>query len=145
VFKNTRKQGDFGLGLAIATFAALGHTVAVPLTDNQDYDLVVDMNGRLGRVQVRTTQFVRHGSYCVSLSTKGGNRTSVGKVRYFDPEKVDYLFVLTGHGDRYSFPAPSITCRSSITLTGKYDEYRLDVGNPLVPGATDDDRCRYGP
>jgi hypothetical protein len=131
VFRNTKKQGDYGLAMAVATFAALGYTVSVPLTDSQDYDLVIDFGERLARVQVKTTPYIRNGHYGVSLSVKGGNRTSVGTVRYFSGEKVDYVFVLTGSGDKYLLPAASIRCKSSINLCATYDQYRLDVGNPL--------------
>ena len=37
--KNSKKQGDIGLGIAIGWFATQGYTVCVPLTDSQDYDL----------------------------------------------------------------------------------------------------------
>lgn len=40
--KNSRKQGDAGLGIAIGWFAKQEWTICFPLTDNQDYDLVVE-------------------------------------------------------------------------------------------------------
>ena len=45
--KNTRKQGDVGVGAAIAYFTEQGYMVAVPLTDNQDYDLVIEIHKEL--------------------------------------------------------------------------------------------------
>ena len=53
-YRNTKKQGDVGLGAAIAFFSNLGYTVATPLTDSQNYDLVVDMDEGLKKVQVKT-------------------------------------------------------------------------------------------
>lgn len=71
--KNTKKQGDVGLGLAIGWFTSQGHTVCVPLTDSQDYDLVVDIDGKLQKVQVKTTTYkAPSGAYSVGLSVKGG-------------------------------------------------------------------------
>jgi hypothetical protein len=46
-FRNSKKQGDWGLGSAIAWFTAQGYTVALPITDSQHYDLIVDIEGRL--------------------------------------------------------------------------------------------------
>lgn len=39
---NPRKQGNAGLGIAIAYFSRIGVDVAIPLTDTQRYDLVID-------------------------------------------------------------------------------------------------------
>ena len=47
--KNSKAQGDIGLSQAIAYFAKEGYTVCIPLTDSQDYDLIVE-NGKLWRV-----------------------------------------------------------------------------------------------
>jgi HJR/Mrr/RecB family endonuclease len=52
---NTKKQGDVGLGQAIAWFTRNSYTVSLPLTDSQDYDLIVDKDNVLYRVQVKTT------------------------------------------------------------------------------------------
>jgi hypothetical protein len=53
--KNSKKQGDVGMGVAIGYFAARGITVCIPLTDSQDYDLVIDLDDVLKKVQVKTT------------------------------------------------------------------------------------------
>lgn len=44
---NSKKQGDIGMCYAMAYYAKLGWTVSVPVTDSQDYDLVVDNGTRL--------------------------------------------------------------------------------------------------
>ena len=46
--KYTNKHiGNAALGTAIGYFTNAGYTVSIPLTDTQDYDLIVDMNGVL--------------------------------------------------------------------------------------------------
>ena len=37
--------GNAALGTAIGYFTNEGHTVSIPLTDTQDYDLLVDIKG----------------------------------------------------------------------------------------------------
>ena len=54
--KNSRKQGDVGLGYAIAYFTKIGATVCSPLTDNQKYDLVFEENDILKKISIRTTK-----------------------------------------------------------------------------------------
>ena len=60
------KQGNIGLGQAIAYYTLKGFPVMIPLNDTQKYDLVIDVNGILNRVSVKTTQFKeRTGNYAV--------------------------------------------------------------------------------
>lgn len=123
---NTKKQGDIGLGVAIGWFAKKGYTVSIPLTDSQEYDLVVDINNSLKRIQIKTTQYKRDGNYSVSLTTKGGNKSGTGKIKKFDKELVDILWILTNDKEVYLLPTKNVKSTSSITLSSKYDEYRCE-------------------
>ncbi len=115
--KNSKQQGDAGLTTAIAWFDGNGYRVSIPLTDSQDYDLVVDDGDRLYRVQVRTTYYQPYEAiYQVHLIVSGGNRSGTGKAKYFDPKKVEFLFVLTDTGDKFLIPCDEITTRKSINL-----------------------------
>ena len=125
--RNSKKQGDVGLGIAIGYFAQQGFTVCIPLTDSQDYDLVFESeDGTLQRVQVKTSRCrTRTGSCQVELRTKGGNKTGTGKTKVFDPSTVDYLFAVVGSGERYLIPAKLCPTRS-INLGGpKWAGYRV--------------------
>jgi hypothetical protein len=97
------------------------------LTDSQDYDLVVGLQGGLSRVQVKTTSYRKAPGrpFYVSLSVKGGNRSSVGRVKPFDPEAVDHVFVLTSKGQRYLIPSSQIRTKHSLTLGAKYRSFRI--------------------
>jgi len=123
---NSRKQGDVGLGSAIGWFTANGYTVCIPLTDNQDYDLVVEKDHGMQKVQVKTTtQKLPSGAYEVELRTKGGNKSGDGKEKSFESTAVDYLFVITEKGDRYLIPANKVITKSTISVGSKYDEYKI--------------------
>ena len=122
--KNTRKQGDVGLGAAIAFFTQKGITVCVPLTDNQEYDLIVD-DGRLLRIQVKTTYSkTPSGNYIVTLKTSGGNK-SRQMVKKFDSSQCDKLFILTESNEKYLIPTSVLDITNSITLGKKYDQYKM--------------------
>ncbi len=125
LFKNTKKQGDMGLGEAIYYFTSIGYTVGIPLTDSQDYDLMVDGEFGLKRVQVKTCSYKRR-EYEVNLSVKGGNRTSKGKIKRFDNTQSDYIFiVVTQTSDRYLIPSKELTAKHNLVLGPKYKKYLL--------------------
>lgn len=123
--RNSKKQGDVGLGNAISWACKHGFTVAIPLTDSQDYDLIIDQNGKLLRVQVKTTRYFRKGCYVVSLSVNGGNRSGTGKTKKLDVTAVDAIFVLCENGDEYFIPVWDEMPRTGINLSSLYSKYKL--------------------
>ena len=125
---NSKKQGDIGMCYAMAYYAKLGWTVSVPVTDSQDYDLIVDSGTRLFKVQVKTTRCkAPSGNYIASLTTNGGNRSGSGKTKKFNDNSSDLLFVLTETGDCYSIPTSDISTTTVVTLCEKYLPYRVTL------------------
>jgi hypothetical protein len=124
--RNPRLQGEIGLGAAIAWFTANGYCVAIPLADNQPYDLVVDGPDGLQRVQVKTTtrRQPKYGSYVVQLETAGGNQ-SFHTRKPFDNTAVDLLFVLADDGSRWLFPTHAITAKRALNLSPRYVAHRM--------------------
>lgn len=125
--KNTKKQGDIGLGKAIAIFSQMGYTVSIPLTDSQDYDLIVDIENKIYRVQVKTTMFkTTHGIYQINLAIKGGNKSS-NTIKKFDNKIVDALFVLTEIGDMYFIPSNDVNCKHCLNLGKDKLKYKIKL------------------
>lgn len=121
--KNTKKQGDVGLGAAIGWYTENEYTVSIPLTDSQDYDLVVGEFGKmLRKVQVRTTRYLGkggNGAFEASLTMKGGNQSWGGVIKKLtECEDIDDFFILTGDGKKYLIPRLDIVGRSTIRLGG---------------------------
>lgn len=114
--KNSKVQGDIGLSSAIKTFSMLGATISVPLTDSQDYDLIVDIDGKINRVQVKTTSFKQNNNYSVHLTVQGGNRSWNGVRKKLKEDAVELLYVLTSDGKEYIFPWKEVCSKSSISL-----------------------------
>jgi PD-(D/E)XK endonuclease len=135
---NPRQQGDLGEASAIEWLTAMGATVLTPLGHSPDYDLVADANGRLLRVQVKTSTRVTATPsggrrWAVALATRGGNRSWNGVVKTLDPGRVDYLFALTGDGRRWFIPSTMLDARSAVMLGGpKYAEYEIEPGRAIT-------------
>ena len=117
-----RNIGNAGLSLAIAYFGAHGHTVSIPLNDTQEYDLIVDIGGKLNKVQVKTTNCVNeNGSYLVSLrSISGTTRKAYKTVK---DTNVDILFCVCGDGTMYSIPKSAVKNTSVMSLRKEKSKY----------------------
>ena len=125
---NSKKQGDIGMCYAMAYYAKLGWTVSVPVTDSQDYDLVVDNGTRLFKVQVKTTKSISpSGNYVVNRRTMGGNLSGAGKYKDFSENSSDLLFALTDSGDCYSIPKSEISAVNAVALGERYLPYRVTL------------------
>lgn len=119
-------QGNLGLGRAIAYYTANCIPVLIPLNDTQKYDIAIDREG-LKRVSVKTTQHqTSNGNYEVSLKNCGGS-SGASKIRHFDNSTCDILFIVVVTGDMYEVPSSEITVKGSLTLTDKWDKYKVSL------------------
>ncbi len=136
---NRRRQGDLGETSAIEWLTRIGATVFIPLGHSPDSDLVAELDGRLLRIQVKTsTQLTTtpdgYLRYLVTLATNGGNQSWNRRTKKLDPSRVDYVFALTAEGRRWMIPAPVLEARNALTLGGpKYAEYEIDSTAPIRP------------
>jgi hypothetical protein len=129
------EQGDIGEMSAMHWLASKGARVAVPVGHNNHWDVVAELEGRLLRVQVKTSSYLRHGRWQITLCTRGGNRSWNGVVKTLDPSRFDYLFVHVGDGRRWFIPAARVEVGSGMALGGpKYSMFEVEPGEPL-PGA----------
>lgn len=72
-FSSNKEKGNSGLGMAIAYFSSNGYVVSIPLNDTQDYDLVIEKDGKLAKVQVKATGCkTKNNIYQLSLKSCGG-------------------------------------------------------------------------
>lgn len=122
--KNTKTQGDIGVGQAIAWFTRNGYTVSIPLTDNQAYDLIVDKDNQIYRVQVKTTKFKKHNHFYISLIVKGGNK-SCSTAKRFDHDIVELLFIFTNDNEQYLIPTKEINRKQTLSLGLTYQKFRV--------------------
>lgn len=121
--KNTRKQGDVGLGQAIAYFTGMGYSVSIPLTESQRYDLIVDDGDQLYRIEVKTTRHKKGNAFVVLLSTQGGNQSWDRTIRKFSSKDADYLFITTEEGTAYLVPSSVVDDKGSLRLGLKCEQY----------------------
>lgn len=123
------KQGNIGLGQAIAYYMSKGYIVLLPINDTQPYDLAVDkMDGNgLQRVSVKTTKSKKSNSsnFSVDLRSSGGNRSRYTN-KAFDNSSCDIVFVYTIENDIWEFPSKEILVKNAISLCEElYGQYKI--------------------
>lgn len=123
VFNTNKEKGNTSLGIAIAYYSSNGYTVSIPLNDTQDYDLVVDKDNVLTKVQIKSSACkTKYGNYQIALKSCGGTKGKMYKTVI--ETKVDDLFILTEDLKIYIIPIKEITNKSTLTICNKYDKYR---------------------
>jgi hypothetical protein len=117
--------------------ASQGATIAIPVFHSPNWDLIAELEGRPLRVQVKTCiNNPSPGRWAVQLSTRGGNQSWNGVIKYLDSSRCDYVFVLVGDGRRWFIPTDALECRSGLTLGGpKYSGFEIEPGRPILADA----------
>lgn len=103
----------------------------LPFNDTQKYDLVIEKDGKLQRVSVKTTQGTNNSGkyYKVQMKNSGGG-SHKSTIRNFDNTTCDIVFIVTVEGTMYEIPSNLINVNSSLTLNEDWNNYivTLDWG-----------------
>src|SRR5258708_8879001 len=71
-----KQKGDMALGRAINYFLTNSYEVCLPIGDKRDYDLVIEKDGLLSRVQVKYGGVYNEPSKCpVGARVNGGHQS----------------------------------------------------------------------
>lgn len=123
VFNSNKEKGNSSLGIAIAYYSSNGYTVSIPLNDTQDYDLIVDKEDKLKKVQIKSTSCkTKYGNYQVALKSCGGTKGKTYKTVI--ETNIDEVFILTENLEIYIIPINELSNKSTLTICDKYKKYR---------------------
>jgi hypothetical protein len=126
-----RRLRDSGTAIAAAWFMLCGCNVAFPV-EPAHYDLLVSLDNIVERVQVKTTTYKRKkDGWSVSVGRRpysAGNREP--KIPY-DPDGLDYFFIVDGELTMYLIPSRVLVGRVSILLRS-YTGYVVGTARSLL-------------
>lgn len=126
IFKSNKEKGNAGLGIAIAYYSTNGYTVSIPLNDTQDYDLIVDKNNVLKKVQVKATSCkTKYNKYQVALKSCGGTKGETYKT--IIDTKIDKVFIVTDTMEMFIIPIEEIKNKTTLNLCEKYEKNRVKI------------------
>ena len=110
----TKQQGNFTELKCLAGFVEQGCNVSIPYGEDSKYDFIADINGKLIRVQVKTSspQDENAEAICFSCRSTHKNFKGVANVRY-SPDDVDYFAT---YWNNKVFLVPIKECSTQKTL-----------------------------
>ena len=121
-----KEKGDVALGQAINYFMLNGYEVCLPIGDKRNWDIIVEKDDNIKRVQVKFA-----GLYSRDGKCKAGLRITGGNQSYFTTKKYsqndfDLLFIYSAKGNKYCLPWKDVTVRNEITIEdSKYKQYEV--------------------
>jgi hypothetical protein len=95
--RTTQRKGDTAVTQAIASFTKLGYDVSIPVTESAAYDLVIDIDGDLFRLQVRYS-----GGREVELRRVHSNSKGY-VIKKTKINAYDWLYILNQNGQEFLY------------------------------------------
>jgi PD-(D/E)XK endonuclease len=121
--------------IAIAWFAVRGLPVAVP-AETRVYDLLVTFPEGIKRVQVKSSICrSRTGTWMVIVGRRPYSLDKTASIAPYDPDSLDYFFVIAGDGAIYLLPSRVVAGRTRISIRN-YAEYRVGDASSLLATAS---------
>lgn len=117
--------------IALSWFALRGYPTAVPI-EPQEYDLLATFAGGIQRVQVKSgTHQVANGRWQVGISRRPYVLDKTAAKIPYDPDSLDYFFVVDGAGSLYLIPSRVVAGRLTI-YADHYSLYRVGDASSLL-------------
>jgi hypothetical protein len=116
--------------IATAWLTVRGVSVAVPV-EAQEYDLLASFPDGIRRVQVKSTTTRQHGKWAVGVARRPYSTGTNAKRVPYDPDSVDYFFVINGDGAIYLIPSQVLAGRTTVYVD-TYSQYRVGDASSLL-------------
>ncbi len=118
--------------IAIAWLTLRGVPVAVP-AKSEEYDLLASFPSGIRRVQVKSTTNRSAGKWLVGVGRRPYAKDRVASKIPYDPDSLDYFFLINGEGAIYLIPSQVLAGRTAVYLD-TYAEYLVgDAASLLRP------------
>lgn len=111
---DTKGIGNIGEAKVLCKFVELGIPVYLPFGDNERSDLIADFNGKLNRIQVKTSVKAENGKMIFDLTSSTTHRSNGVRHKYTDNE-IDFFACYNIARDKI-FLVPVDEPRSAITI-----------------------------
>lgn len=110
-----RHLREAGASIAAAWFTLCGKAVLFPI-EPAIYDLVVSMESGFTRVQVKTTTYYSKNGWMITVGRRPYSIRKDAPLVPYDPDVIDYFFMVDGELNLYLIPSRVIAGRVAILL-----------------------------
>ena len=123
---NTKSIGDFGEAKVLAKFLELGYDVYLPFGENTRVDMIIDIDGELYKIQVKTCSKVHNGCSKFNLLT-GCYRSGYdgAYLHKYDNTQIDYFALYNIELDEIYFVHINEANSSSIWIRNHESKTKL--------------------
>ena len=112
----SKQKGNLTELQCITSFYELGYTVSIPYGENSRYDFIADVQGKLLRVQVKTSSIAEDKSY-IEFSCRSSRSNASGCYnRSYTSEEIDY-FATYYDGHCYLVPVRECSTAKKLRFT----------------------------
>ena len=123
-------KGDISKAFVIAKLLKEGYRVLEPLSENSRYDLVVELNGKFIRIQVKTIYYKNDFQVYEMVCYSTTRRNKVHIKNKYTSEEIDFIVGYNLDKDEiYTFPIRDIAGRNQILFR---ETRRANQHTPLV-------------
>ncbi|MBR1802567.1 MAG: hypothetical protein IJ777_01145 [Clostridia bacterium] len=124
---NSKMIGNIGEAKVLCKFVELGIPVYVPFGDNEKADLVADFNGKLNKIQVKTSIKTENGGMVFDLTSSTKHRKN-GTRHVYTADEIDYFACYSIARDKVFLIKVRDAPNTSLTI--RYEKPK----NNQVPG-----------
>ena len=112
-----KQKGNLTELQCLTAFYQEGCHVSLPYGENSRYDMIVDVQGKLIRVQVKTSSLKKNSNDAITFSCRSShvNSTGVQNTKYTD-EEIDY-FATFWEGQCYLIPVSECSTEKSLRFS----------------------------
>lgn len=125
---DTKSIGNIGEAKVLCKFVQLGIPVYLPFGDNERSDLIAQFNGKLNRIQVKTSIKAEDGKMIFDLTSSTTHRSNGVKHKYTDSE-IDYFACYNIARDKVYLISVEDKPRSTITI--RYEKSKNNQTNGI--------------
>ena len=96
---DTKRYGNIGEAVAISSFVKYGIPIYLPFGDNEKADIIAEFNGKLNKIQVKTSIKAKDGKMTFDLTSCTNHRSNGNRHKY-TTEEIDYFFCYNVERDK---------------------------------------------
>ena len=120
---NSKRIGNIGEAKVLAKFVEMGIPIYIPFGDDEKADLIAEFDGKLNKIQVKTSIKSKNGCSIFDLTSSTAHRTNGERRKYLNSD-IDYFALYSLDRDKIYLmkvpdnPMSAITIRFEDTKSG---------------------------